>query len=102
MKPGDQTVTRVSRGWALVVLVWLLIAVAAPAVSVWLSSDPPPETADLDEQALATQRAKAQAWLDSYGWIDREAGVARVPVEEGMKAVLRRGLPVRDVSEETR
>ena len=33
--------------------------------------------------------------LNSYRWIDRTAGVVGIPIEEAMKQVLERGLPVR-------
>ena len=94
---------------------WLLIAVVAPAALVWFTGrdrvEPVEPGAVLDsalpgsarpEQALAEHRAKAQDWLESYGWVDREGGIARVPIEEGMKAVLREGLPAREEIEEER
>src|SRR5690242_2527429 len=31
--------------------------------------------------------------LNSYGWIDRNAGIVRVPVERAMELLLQRGLP---------
>ena len=33
--------------------------------------------------------------LNSYGWVDRRAGVVRVPIERAMETLLHRGLPVR-------
>lgn len=33
--------------------------------------------------------------LDSYGWVDKEGGVARIPIDRAMDVVLQRGLPVR-------
>jgi cell division protein FtsN len=33
--------------------------------------------------------------LDSYGWVDRQAGVVRLPIEEAKRALVQRGLPVR-------
>lgn len=35
------------------------------------------------------------ARLNSYGWVDKEAGVARIPIDRAMDVVLERGLPVR-------
>jgi hypothetical protein len=40
-------------------------------------------------------RAAEQNQLDSYGWINRTAGVVRIPVARAMDLVLERGLPVR-------
>jgi hypothetical protein len=34
-----------------------------------------------------------QKILNSYGWIDRSNGVARIPIQEAMKQVLDKGLP---------
>jgi hypothetical protein len=31
--------------------------------------------------------------LDSYGWVDRQNGIVRIPIDEAMKLVLQRGLP---------
>lgn len=43
------------------------------------------------------EREKVQAaertQLETYGWVDRRAGVARVPIERAMQLVVERGLP---------
>ena len=56
---------------------------------------PPPKleanpTAENEESAVAERRL-----LESYGWIDRDAGVVRVPVERALELVLQEGLPAR-------
>ncbi len=33
--------------------------------------------------------------LHTYGWVDKEGGVTRVPIDRAMEVVLQRGLPVR-------
>jgi len=33
--------------------------------------------------------------LGSYGWVDKEGGVVRVPIDRAMELVLQRGLPAR-------
>lgn len=43
----------------------------------------------------AALKAKQQALLESYGWVDEPTGVTRVPIEQAMKMVLERGLAVR-------
>jgi len=40
-------------------------------------------------------KAKEDSVLNSYGWVQRDAGVVRIPVAEAMEKVLERGLPVR-------
>ncbi len=32
--------------------------------------------------------------LNSYGWVDEKAGVARIPIDQAMKLIAQRGLPV--------
>lgn len=46
-------------------------------------------------EELGEFRAKEEAELNSYGWIDRTAGVVRIPVARAMDLLLERGLPVR-------
>ncbi len=36
---------------------------------------------------------EARQRLDSYGWVDRQAGVARIPVTEAMEQMAERGWP---------
>jgi hypothetical protein len=31
--------------------------------------------------------------LNSYGWVDRTAGIARIPIDRAMQLLLERGLP---------
>jgi len=44
----------------------------------------------LDLQAL---RAQEEAELSSYGWIDRKAGVVRIPIQRALELVSQRGMP---------
>jgi hypothetical protein len=44
---------------------------------------------------LRDLRAKEDAILESYGWVDRNAGVVRIPIAEAMKLTVQRGLPAR-------
>ena len=39
-------------------------------------------------------RAAEDEVLTSYGWVSKEAGIARIPIEQAMRLVLERGLPV--------
>jgi len=34
-----------------------------------------------------------QAALNSYGWVDQKAGIARIPIDKAMELVVERGLP---------
>ncbi len=41
--------------------------------------------------------------VNSYGWVQKEAGVVRIPLDEAMKVMLERGFPVRlDFKEHSR
>jgi hypothetical protein len=71
-------------------------APASPLAGVYGRQAPPEprlQTAPLDD--LRTLRAVEDAALSSYGWVDREAGVARIPIERAMELLAARGLPAR-------
>ena len=38
--------------------------------------------------------------LDSYGWVDRNAGIVHIPIDEAIKATLQHGLPSRPATEQ--
>ncbi len=44
---------------------------------------------------LLELRQKDDRILNSYGWIDRDAGVVRIPIEQAMTLTAARGLPAR-------
>lgn len=54
-----------------------------PRLQVW-------PAVDLDEF-----RAAEETKLNSYGWIDKPAGVIRIPIERAMNLIAERGLPTR-------
>ncbi|HWB61050.1 MAG TPA: hypothetical protein VG733_16335 [Chthoniobacteraceae bacterium] len=43
---------------------------------------------------LAAFRASEEQELNGYGWVDKKAGVVRIPVERAMDLLAQRGLPV--------
>jgi hypothetical protein len=45
------------------------------------------------DQVLRELRAEEQTLLHSYGWVDRQAGVVRIPIERAMTLLSDRGLP---------
>ena len=58
--------------------------------------EPPEPRLQTDpRQDLADLRAKEQELLDSYGWVDKNAGIVRIPIDAAMKLTLERGLPAR-------
>ncbi len=70
----------------------------------------PPASPFVDARALPPQprlqveprvdlehlRAGEDSELDSYGWVDQNAGLAHIPIERAMDLVAEKGLPVRD------
>lgn len=42
---------------------------------------------------LATYLAREKALLESYAWVDEEAGIARIPIEQAMQLLAQRGWP---------
>lgn len=60
---------------------------------------PPEPRLQLNERAeLAQSRAEEDAILESYGWIDRAAGVTRIPIARAIELLTERGLPAREGS----
>ena len=56
---------------------------------------PEPRLQTNPRQDLADLRSAEDRTLMTYGWVDRNAGVVRIPVSEAMKLVIQRGLPSR-------
>ena len=57
------------------------------------------EAPDLKTQhPLEEMKALRATWkndLDHYGWVDKQSGVVRIPIEQAKKMLLERGLPTR-------
>lgn len=54
-----------------------------------------PQLVTDEPRLLQVLHAREKQDLQSYGWIDQQGGVARVPIDEAKKLLLQRGLPVR-------
>ena len=58
--------------------------------------EPPEPRLQIDpRQDLADLRAKEDDVLASYGWVDKNAGIVRIPIDAAVKLTLQRGLPAR-------
>ena len=44
---------------------------------------------------MAEMRAAEEKILHSYGWIDEQKGIVRIPIERAMELTAQRGLPAR-------
>lgn len=59
-------------------------------------SQPPEPRLQMDPVAEFHKiRDAEEAILHGYGWVDKNAGIARIPIERAMEIVLDRGLPAR-------
>ena len=56
---------------------------------------PEPRLQTEPREDLAALRTREDATLSSYGWVDRNAGVVRIPIDRAMELTLQRGLPAR-------
>ena len=78
-------------------LLGLFTALREPAVvsplerTTLLPPEPRLEARPLD--TLEQVRAREQELLQGYAWVDREAGVARIPIERAMAILAERGWP---------
>lgn len=55
---------------------------------------PPEPRLQIDPTSdLRQLRIAEDAKLRSYGWIDRQNGIVRIPIDEAMKLIIARGLP---------
>lgn len=63
---------------------------------------PEPRLQTNPREDLRALRAREDAVLNSYGWVDKSAGVVRIPIDEAIKLTVQRGLPVRQGSGETK
>jgi hypothetical protein len=56
---------------------------------------PEPRLQTNPRQDLSDLRAREDETLGTYGWVDKNAGVVRIPIDEAIKKTLERGLPAR-------
>ncbi len=63
---------------------------------------PSPVLQKAPQNDLAQFEAAQRAALSGYGWVDRDRGIARIPIEEAMRMIVARGAhaydPLQDAS----
>jgi hypothetical protein len=109
----DVTTRPVAKALAiLVVATIVVVALLVPLFGWYLSrareSDPPPPPMGRHQegrlpaeprlqttpvQDLAAIRGEEERLLRSYGWVDEQKGIARIPIETAMQLIAQRGLP---------
>ena len=65
-----------------------------PLVAAALRRTPPEPR--LERDALSPRRrmqVEEDTALTTYGWVDRDAGIVRIPIERAMEILVERGLP---------
>jgi hypothetical protein len=56
---------------------------------------PEPRLQVSPQHDLQAMLAAQKAILHSYGWVDRQAGIVRIPIERAMRLLTERGLPTK-------
>ena len=56
---------------------------------------PEPRLRRFPREDIMNFRIGEEAALHQYGWVDRNAGIVRIPIDEAMRLTLERGLPAR-------
>jgi hypothetical protein len=56
---------------------------------------PEPRLQTEPREDLRTLRESEEQALTTYGWVDKNAGIVRIPIEQAMKLTVERGLPTR-------
>ena len=78
-------------------LVWLFEAASPPALVSPLEREelvpPAPRLEALPMETLEQVRGRENDLLRTYGWVDREAGIARIPIDRAMAILAERGWP---------
>ena len=66
---------------------------SAPAVIRQLPPEPRLQVSPARD--LQEMRAREDEVLHSYGWVDRQAGIVRIPIDRAIDLLAERGLPAR-------
>jgi hypothetical protein len=68
---------------------------------VTAQTKPGPQLQIIPAADLQQFRVAEEKKLNTYGWIDRTAGVVRIPIAQAIDLVLKQGLPVRPSTNHT-
>jgi hypothetical protein len=56
---------------------------------------PQPRLESTETKEINAFRLQEEQTLNSYGWVDQQAGVVRIPINRAMELMAQRGLPTR-------
>ncbi|HLH41559.1 MAG TPA: hypothetical protein VKV74_01140 [Bryobacteraceae bacterium] len=60
---------------------------------------PPPRIQPDPTTDMRTYADSQQKLLNTYGWVDRQNGIVRLPIDRAMQLLVERGLPTRSTNE---
>ncbi len=67
-----------------------------PSAQIAAQSVPPEPRLQVNApEDLKNMREREDRALDSYGWVDRESGIVRIPIQRAIDLLAERGLPPR-------
>jgi len=66
---------------------WHAAPGGAPSDAAALAQVPAPRLQPAPQEDMAWMRAEQRREMDTVGWVDREAGIARIPVADAMDLV---------------
>jgi hypothetical protein len=72
------------------------------ALFVQQQTPPPPLIQEHSGEELQDYLKQQNQILNSYGWVDRKAGIVRIPIDQAMDLLLQKGLPVRQPGQVTK
>ncbi len=74
------------------------VVLAGPRLLAWSSQRaitlPTGFTDTTSAPAMTERKAHERGLLESYGWVDKQAGIAHIPIEQAMQRIAETGLPV--------
>jgi hypothetical protein len=78
------------------------VELAPPPSPILETGRPPPEPRlqTSPQQDMRVMRRQEDAMLQSYSWVDRQAGVVRIPIARAMEILVERGLPARSADDQ--
>ena len=89
-------------------LLWLLSGGWPPRQGIVAPMAPAPNMSPAPDLQVAStrdyqeMRAAEETQLHSYGWVDREAGIAAIPIERAMEILASRGLTAQEPQAKSR
>ena len=60
-----------------------------------ITNFPQPRLETTERQEINGLRLQEEKTLNSYGWVDQQAGVVHIPIDRAMQLLAQRGLPTR-------